>query len=160
MGKYLKQIAVLRRKPELIILLLILLLVSLPYISSVFKGFNELRDEQKRITAYHEQQAKEETAVKQQEDLIKKYKITTLEKSYSYVGEWEFPVYSLPEKAFQYLKTKQEIKNNKKGYICENPPSIETYVPKSQFFPDIDRSLEKFNKRVRCLPSILFRSPY
>ena len=121
MNSFLKR-SIIPQRIIIILLILILFIVSIPYI---LQGFNLIQKwkEQREVTKINKaQQMKEEKAIKLQEELLSKYKITTLEKDYSYTGSnFEYPIYSLPERVFDYLEAKKKIEQEYKDYSCENP---------------------------------------
>ncbi len=114
-------------KKETVLLILLLLFVTIPYLLKGYQAISDWKQKNDRITQYAKLIKSENETREKQEKLLQTYGITHLE---------------LYDNAITYLQAKtstQELKN--KYGSCENPISpTPTLKPKSYYFDDIDHS--------------------
>jgi len=120
----------LKLRLQIVLLLLILGLVSFPYLDKGYQTFSDWRlrvvQQQKMDKELKEKQISNEKI----DELLKKNNIHSISNN------------GVPSEVFKYVKTKKEVDSNKDGFYCEKPF---TYISTSQYFPETDKQLKQLS---------------
>lgn len=139
-----KKITTSKTNIQIVLLTVILLVVSIPYLNQLrIKAIEwkveqqRIQENQVRIKEYQKKQERKQAVIKQQEVLLTKYNITSLTLDNSDTKDFDYPVYRFPDWVFTHIKT-FKILDTQKPYTCDNLPPTPSPTPKQFSYFDID----------------------